>query len=80
MGAMTTAELLTEHAKHMPEPLLQEVLDFMGYLRLKYNLPPVETWDKQIDADAESGAFAAAFDSLADDAIKEHKAGRTTPL
>jgi hypothetical protein len=80
MGAMTTSEMLTEQAKYMPEPLLKEVLDFMGYLRMKYNLPDVDAWDKQMDDDAVSGAFADAFDNFADEAIREHKAGRTTRL
>ncbi len=80
MGAMTTAELLTEQAKYLPEPLLREVLDFIGYLQVKYNLPIAETWDKQMDDDALSGDFAAAFDHLADEAIAEHKAGKTKPL
>ena len=34
MGVMTTAELLTEQAKYLPEPLLREVLDFIGYLMM----------------------------------------------
>lgn len=80
MGVMTTAELLTEQAKYLPEPLLREVLDFIGYLQVKYNLPIAETWDKQIETDALSGDFAAAFDGLADEAIAAHKAGKTTPL
>ena len=42
-------------------------------------LPIAETWDKQIETDALSGDFAAAFDGLADEAIVAHKAGKTTP-
>lgn len=80
MGAIITTEALVQQAEHMPEALLREVLDFMGYLRMKYNLPPVNEWDAQIEEDGESGAFAAAFDSIADVALKEHKEGRTTPL
>ena len=80
MSATTTAEMLTEQAKNMPEALLKEVLDFMGYLRMKYNLPPIDAWDQQIEQDAISGAFAAAFDEMADEAIREHRAGRTKPL
>lgn len=80
MGAIITTKTLVQQAEHMPEALLREVLDFMGYLRMKHNLPPVNEWDAQIEEDGESGAFAAAFDSIADAALKEHKEGRTTPL
>ena len=80
MGVLTKAEVLAVQAKSMPEPLLQEVLDFMGYLRMKHGLPEMDEWDMKIQADAESGALDAAFGDLADEAISEHRAGRTTPL
>ena len=34
-----------------------------------------EAWDRQIDADAQSGAF----DGLADEALADHAAGRSRP-
>lgn len=71
MGAIVTAETLAQQAQHMPEALLREVLDFMGYLRMKHNLPPVADWEEM---------DGAAFDCLAEEAIREHRAGRTTPL
>lgn len=80
MGAIVTTETLVKQAQHMPEALLREVIDFMGYLRMKHNLPPIQDWDTQIEEDSESGAFAAAFDALAAEAIQEHRAGGTKPL
>lgn len=80
MSTMTTVELLTEQAKGLPEPLLKEVLDFIGFLRAKYALSAPEAWDKQIEADALSGELAFALDGLADAALAEHQAGKTSPL
>ncbi len=35
-----------------------------------------EQWDRQIEGDAEAGKL----DALADEALRDHKAGRTRPL
>lgn len=80
MGSMTQAEILVEEANQLPEPLLQEVLDFVGYLRMKHNIPSANDWDKQMEQDAESGALDAAFAELADAALAEHRTGKTRPL
>ncbi|MBY0579173.1 MAG: DUF2281 domain-containing protein [Burkholderiales bacterium] len=35
---MNTAEKIYREACHLPEPLAQEVLDFIGYIEIKYGL------------------------------------------
>jgi hypothetical protein len=80
MGAMTPAEILQEETSQLPEHLQLEVIDFVGYLRMKHNIPSADDWDKQMEQDAESGALDAAFAGLADAALAEHRAGKTKPL
>ncbi len=77
----STAEKIFEQTKALPEEIALEVLDFVGYLQMKHNIPSKnDEWDKQLEADAESGALDAAFSGLADAALAEHRAGKTQPL
>ena len=75
-AVLKEVEQLAEQTKDLPEPLLREVLDFVGYLRMKHNMPFADAWDKQMDADSEAGAF----DSLADEALKQHRDGLSVEL
>jgi len=59
--AMTIADQLFEQAKQLPEPLAQEALDFVLFLRARYERQEwrdlmnaqisalVETWDNEAD-------------------------------
>ena len=40
---MNTRDLVIHESQQMPETLLQEVLDYMRFLRTKYNLEKLET-------------------------------------
>ncbi|MBO0613680.1 MAG: hypothetical protein RL122_1669 [Pseudomonadota bacterium] len=61
MGIMTTAELLAERVRQLPEDLACEVLDFVEFLSLKRQKIADDAWDNQIQADAESGKLDAIF-------------------
>ena len=78
--ATTPAKILAEQTNGLPDSILQEVLDFVGYLRMKHNLPLDDDWDKQIQQDSASGAFHDAFADLAEAALTEHRSGQTKPL
>ena len=58
---MTIAELIYEQSKQLPEPLAQEVLDFVGYLRLKQER---REWRDLIEA--QSVALSHVWDNEAD--------------
>ncbi|EIM65093.1 MAG: DUF2281 domain-containing protein [Desulfobacter postgatei] len=46
---MATAQKIYEKALKLPEPLAQEILDFIGYIETKYGLK--DTWvDELINA------------------------------
>ena len=83
MGIMTTAELLAERVRQLPEDLACEVLDlacevldFVEFLSLKRQKIADDAWDNQIQADAESGKLDAIF--AAD--IQAYEAGQCQPI
>lgn len=59
---MNTAELVYEQVKALPEPLAQEVLDFVGYLRAK--LEHRELMDLIL---AQQQSLVGLWDNTADD-------------
>jgi len=59
---MNTAELIFEQVKDFPEPLAQEVLDFVGYLRTK--LEHGEVLDLML---AQQQSLAGVWDNTADE-------------
>ena len=66
---MTKVEELEQNIMSLSRSELAALRDwFQSYL--------ADEWDRQIEADAESGKL----DHLAGEAIAEHKAGRTKPL
>ncbi|UJS26253.1 DUF2281 domain-containing protein [Thiothrix winogradskyi] len=73
---MTTAEILADRARLLPEDIAREVLDFMEFLNLKHQKTLDDAWDKQIQADAESGKLDALF--AAD--IQAYESGQCQPI
>lgn len=74
MGTITTVERITTQAQALPEALQQEILDFIDYLRHKYQLQEAQEWDEQIKTDATSGKL----DVLLAAAQQDYAAGRLT--
>jgi hypothetical protein len=66
---MTRVELLERQIKDLSDGELAE-------FRRWFEEFDAVTWDRQIEADAESGKL----DALADAALTKHAAGQTTPL
>lgn len=52
-----------------------ELAEFAAWLD-RYRAQDFDAWDRQMQTDAEAGKF----DTLIEQAKKEHRAGRTTPL
>ncbi|MGH8585427.1 MAG: DUF2281 domain-containing protein [Gammaproteobacteria bacterium] len=59
---MSTAELIYEQVKDLPEPLAREVLDFVGYLRSKHEHG--EVLDLML---AQQQSLAGVWDNTTDD-------------
>lgn len=59
---MSTAELIYEQVKDLPEPLAREVLDFVGYLRSKQEHG--EVLDLML---AQQQSLAGVWDNTTDD-------------
>ncbi|MGE0752249.1 MAG: DUF2281 domain-containing protein [Variibacter sp.] len=58
---MSTAEMIFEQVKSLPEPLAREVLDFIGYLRERQ-----ERADWRDLMNAQAGALAPVWDNAED--------------
>ena len=79
---MTTVEQIQEQVQHLPEPLQQEVLDFVEYLRLKQTLAQGShtqrdaAWTKEMRAlvrefrQSAAGYSAAEIDQIVDEAVE----------
>jgi len=66
---MTTVAEITGAVKRLPEKDLARFRKwFVGY--------DAAAWDRQLEADVAAGRL----DALASEALREHKAGRTTSL
>lgn len=76
MHTMTTADILAERVRQLPEDIAREVLDFVEFLSLKRQQFKDDAWDKQIQADAESGKLDLLF--AAD--IQAYEAGQCQPI
>jgi len=66
---MTTVQLIEEQIKHLDN---QSFATFRGWF-IEYEHA---RWDQQIAADSEAGKF----DSLINEALAEHRAGKTKSL
>jgi hypothetical protein len=58
---MSTAEMIFEQVKSLPEPLAREVLDFVGYLRERQ-----ERADWRDLMNAQAGSLAPVWDNTED--------------
>ena len=79
---MTTIEQIHAQVQALPEPLQQEVLDFVEYLRLKQTLPPAPparrdaAWANAMRAvvtefrQSAAGYAAAEIDQIIDEAVE----------
>jgi hypothetical protein len=79
---MTTVERIQKQVQHLPEPLQQEVLDFVEYLRLKQTLVQGSraqrdtTWTKEMRAlvrefrQSAAGYSTAEIDQIIDEAVE----------
>jgi hypothetical protein len=68
-AAMSKVEALEEEVRKLsPEELVA--------FRKWFEEFDAQTWDRQIEADA----LAGKLDALAEEALKDYQAGRTTPL
>jgi hypothetical protein len=61
---MTTAEILSEEAKTLPDDLAREVLDFMEFLRQKRHVPNQATIEAINTPDEEMQEYATFGDFL----------------
>lgn len=65
---MDIAEEIYQRARRLPEPIAYEVLDFIGYLELKYGLGDAKAQDLKY---AQQEAMAHVWDNLDDEVWNE---------
>lgn len=65
---MDIAEEIYREAQRLPEPLAQEVLDFIGYLELKHGFRDANIQDLK---HAQSGAISRVWDNAEDEIWNE---------
>lgn len=61
---MDIAEEIYREARHLPEPVAREVLDFIGYLELKHGLGDAKVQDLEY---AQQAAMAHFWDNPHDE-------------
>lgn len=71
MTKQQTIERITDYLPHLGEDVLQSVLTLLERVQ-----PDLDTWERQMLADAESGRL----DNLINQALKNHQAGDSDDL
>ena len=66
---MTVMQKIQSEIQTLPEADVRRLRDWLDEYEARL-------WDEQIESDAKAGRL----DALADEAIREHRAGRTKPL
>lgn len=87
--AETAEQTLTDIARRLPPNRLVQLVDFAGFLEAQVLVEELAENGDEVDIEAENAKWDAllateeaqdVLDKLADEALEEHRAGRTRPM